>query len=275
MQKVIRRQEIGQYQEVMDPGVIRYIQEGQVETYEGFDRYDLIAFDWYDLENPESSPSQILIYFSARDLLVICEDEHALAAAGRLFEPADSNEHCLYLLFRNLLKGGTARLERMEAGVSDLEDDITDGIEDGLREKIIAMRNSVLHVKQFYEQIEFLLDEICDDDAGLIQPEHRKYFEHLHSRVIRLAAESENLKEYLVQVRDSYQSQMAIEQNDVMKVFTMVTSIFMPLTLIVGWYGMNLRMPEFAWENGYLFVFALCGLVSLAWVIIFRRKKWL
>ena len=78
-----------------------------------------------------------------------------------------------------------------------------------------------VHVKQFYEQIEFLLDEICDDDAGLIQPEHRKYFEHLHSRVIRLAAESENLKEYLVQVRDSYQSQMAIEQNDVMKVFTM------------------------------------------------------
>lgn len=275
MQKVIRRQEIGQYQEVMDPSVIRYIQEGQVETYEGFDRYDLVAFDWYDLENAEADPSQILIYFSARDLLVICEDEHALAAAGRLFEPADSNEHCLYLFFRNLLKGGTARLERMEGSVSDLEDDITDGIEDGLRERIIAMRNAVLHIKQFYEQIEFLLDEICDDDAGLIQAEHRKYFEHLHSRVIRLMAESENLKEYLIQVRDSYQSQMAIEQNDVMKVFTMVTSIFMPLTLIVSWYGMNLRMPEFAWENGYLFVFLLCGLVSLIWVIIFKRKKWL
>lgn len=58
------------------------------------------------------------------------------------------------------------------------------------------------------------------------------------------------------------------------KVFTMVTSIFLPLTLIAGWYGMNLNMPEFGWKYGYLFVAGLCVLVVIVWLIVFKKKKW-
>ena len=59
-----------------------------------------------------------------------------------------------------------------------------------------------------------------------------------------------------------------------MKIFTLVTSIFLPLTLIAGWYGMNLQMPEFTWKYGYLFVIAVCIIVVAIWAIIFKKKGW-
>jgi magnesium transporter len=59
-----------------------------------------------------------------------------------------------------------------------------------------------------------------------------------------------------------------------MKLFTVVTVIFMPLTLIVGWYGMNLKMPEFSWHFGYLFVIGLSLCTLLVSLMFFKRKKW-
>ena len=66
-----------------------------------------------------------------------------------------------------------------------------------------------------------------------------------------------NLRDYVTQVREAYQAQIDINLNKVMKIFTVITSIFLPLTLIVGWYGMNLKMPEYSWVYGYPFVIGL------------------
>jgi H+/gluconate symporter-like permease len=71
---------------------------------------------------------------------------------------------------------------------------------------------------------------------------------------------------------------MITERNEreetTMKIFTVVTTIFLPLTLIVGWYGMNFDMPEYDWENGYLFVSIISVLFLLAGILFFRKKKW-
>lgn len=60
-----------------------------------------------------------------------------------------------------------------------------------------------------------------------------------------------------------------------MKFFTVVTAIFMPLTLITGWFGMNLIMPEFRWRHGYPYVIGLSVLVVVVMIALFKRKKWL
>ena len=72
------------------------------------------------------------------------------------------------------------------------------------------------------------------------------------------------------QLREAYQSQLSIRQNDLMKVFTVVTAIFLPLTLIVGWYGMNFaNMPELHWRYGYPCVF----IVSIGIVLALLRGR--
>ena len=78
----------------------------------------------------------------------------------------------------------------------------------------------------------------------------------------------------MTQVRESYEAEVDISLNTTMKIFTVVTTIFLPLTLIVGWYGMNFDMPEYGWKNGYLFVSILSFLFLSAGILFFRKKKW-
>ena len=91
----------------------------------------------------------------------------------------------------------------------------------------------------------------------------------------RLLTMTEQEKEYSLQLREMHQTQVDMRQNQIMKILTIVTTVFLPLSLIAGWYGMNFRnMPELTAEHGYLvicIVSVVCVLVEL-W--IFKRKKW-
>ncbi len=274
MQKVIYRSEIENYTQQMESVVVKYIEEGQIETFEGFDNFSIIAFDWYDIKNLEADPSQMLLYFDTDDLFVICENEVSYEAATKYFSEAPSNERSMYLFFKNLFKGDTKNLEELEDRISDLDDAVIHDGSEEIREKILDARYEVLRLKKYYEQFEEIFDELCDNDNEMISADYINYFDVLNNRCERLLRQVLNLKEYVVQVRESYQAQIDIEQNRLMKVFTLMTSIFLPLTLIAGWYGMNLQMPEFGWKYGYPVVIFVCLLVCVIWAIVFKKKGW-
>jgi magnesium transporter len=82
------------------------------------------------------------------------------------------------------------------------------------------------------------------------------------------------ITDYVTQVREAYQSAVDIDLNRIMKVFTVITAIFLPLTLIVGWYGMNLQMPEYAWPYAYPAVIAVSVCVAGLCVAYFKKHKW-
>ena len=104
------------------------------------------------------------------------------------------------------------------------------------------------------------------------------YFCHilLLERTTRLQEETQVLREYAMQVQDVYQSEIGIRQNNVMKVLTIVTTVFLPLTLIAGWYGMNfVYMPELKWVYGYPVAIGASILVIIVSLWIFKKKKYL
>ena len=85
-----------------------------------------------------------------------------------------------------------------------------------------------------------------------------------------------SLRDYTMQVRDLHNAQLEVSQNRIMTLLTVVTTIFMPLTLIAGWYGMNFRyMPELEWRFGYPLVIAVSAAVVVFCLILFKKKKWL
>lgn len=273
MQKVIFMKDIQEYASYLDQGVIDYINENQIETFESFKDYDIIAFDWYNIKNINEDASKIIVYIDRDDLFYICENERSYNAAISFFENSDSNEISMYNFFDNLLKGSTKYLEDFEDKVSKIDESIMKGIKKNNREKIIKLRYEVLRLKKYYEQFDFAFEELKLNDNDLLSDDCLKYFNILKNRSKRFVSMVSNLKEYVTQVRESYQAQIDIEQNKLMKLFTVVTSIFLPLTLITGWYGMNLKMPEYDWELGYLFVIAIFIIVSIIWYIIFKKKK--
>ncbi|WP_423406752.1 magnesium/cobalt transporter CorA [Heyndrickxia sp. MSNUG] len=101
------------------------------------------------------------------------------------------------------------------------------------------------------------------------------YFNDIHDHLLRLGEKVEASRELTTDIRDSYLSMNSHETNRVMKVLTVITTIFMPLTFIAGIYGMNFEnMPELNWQYGYfgaLFTMSIIGLTMFLW---FRKKGW-
>ena len=96
----------------------------------------------------------------------------------------------------------------------------------------------------------------------------------LEKRLGRLRNEAQLLREYCLQVRELFQAEIDIRQNRIMKILTIVTTIFLPLSLLAGWYGMNFTgMPELTWKYGYPTVIAVSILVVTVCLWIMKKKK--
>lgn len=96
----------------------------------------------------------------------------------------------------------------------------------------------------------------------------------LEERIVRLRQESQLLREYCTQIQSMFQSEIDIRQNRIMKILTLVTTIFLPLSLLVGWYGMNFTgMPELSWKYGYPAVIVVSLSIVLISLWICKKKK--
>lgn len=218
-----------------------------------------LSFHWFEQE-------RVTIYADKQSLLIMTDSDKIKNHAQDI-DVEDDGIMQLFEFFLEITGGDVYKLESMENVITNLEDKLltmkkpsTSGINN-----IISVRKDLLKMKRYYEQMEFLTDEIAAIDPT---------FNFIDKKFDRLLEFVQHLQEYIEQVREAYQSQIDIEQNSIMKFFTVITSIFLPLTLIVGWYGMNLQMPEFGWKYGYAFVIGLCVVVTMVMIYIFKKKKW-
>ena len=129
---------------------------------------------------------------------------------------------------------------------------------------------------RYYDQLGDMAQMLAETPCEEIDKRAARLFRFLSNRLDRLAADALNLREYSSQIYDMYQSRISVRQNKIIQFLTVITTIFMPLTLITGWYGMNFSaMPEIRWEYGYLAVIGLSVGLLIIEYIIFKRKKWM
>ena len=281
MRMVLPMSRIREMEPYMDTKVLQYIHEGQIEAFEGFEDFDLIAFDWYDVRSERTAASQMLLYLDRQDLFVFCEDSAAENAARDIFRVLEEdeeipNEELLYRFFVRLLKGDMVHLDQLEADISDGENDVLSGAHEAYLDRIIAWRQELLRLKRYYEQLDSIFDELSVNDNGLLEKQSTRRFTNLGNRMERYLNAVQSLRESVAQLREAYQSQLSIQQNDLMKIFTVVTAVFLPLTLLAGWYGMNFsNMPELHWKYGYPAVILLSVVIVAVLLVYFKKKKWL
>lgn len=138
-----------------------------------------------------------------------------------------------------------------------------------LKKEFLILRNS-------YEQLIDIVGSIEDNDNEIFETDDLRYFSNFKDKVKRLREDIDMLRSSVSHLQDAYSSFLDLKTNHIMGVFTAVTAIFFPLTLIVGWYGMNFEnMPELSWKFGYLFVIIISILVVSVLTIIMKKRKWL
>ena len=138
------------------------------------------------------------------------------------------------------------------------------------------IRGDLLDLRVHYEQLIDLGQELEENENGFFRDENLRYFHMFTERVMRLQDIVTGQREYVMQLRDLMQSQLEVKQNRIMTLLTVITSIFLPLTLIAGWYGMNFRyMPELEWRYSYPVVIAVSCAIVVGCLVWFKRKKWM
>ena len=189
-----------------------------------------------------------------------------------------SLERFLYDFLEQIVDLDLPIMERYEAELDRIEDELLRDPGEGEASliRVNEIRSDVRDLLVHYEQIIDMTQELEENENGFFSEENLRYMHLFMSRMARRHDSAVSLRDHTMQIRDLYHAQLGARQNRIMTLLTVVTTIFMPLTLIVGWYGMNFRyMPELEWRLGYPVVIGVSLLIVVFCLILFKKKKWL
>lgn len=187
-----------------------------------------------------------------------------------------SIERLLISFFECLVVIDEIRLDNMLKNISELEETvINNSTDEQFNVKLLEIKRKILSYRGYYERLIDISQVLTENDNDLFD-DSIKRFSRFIDKVKRLKDSVDILTDSVVHLWDAYQASLDMRLNETMKFFTLVTTIFFPLTVIVGWYGMNFSsMPEYNWKYGYVYVIVFSILVILLLILWFKKKKWL
>ena len=185
-------------------------------------------------------------------------------------------ERLLSAFFECLVFVDGARLDELRTEIDALEETVINNkTDDGFNIRLLEVKKRILSCRSYYEGLIDISQTLAENDNELFD-DGIKNFSLFIDRVNRLKDNADILTDSAVHLWDAYQALLNTRLNETMKVFTLVTTIFFPLTVIVGWYGMNFRyMPELGWKYGYIYVILFSTAVIFALIYLFKRKHWI
>lgn len=224
------------------------------------------------------SVTELNFYISKKHLIFVTKEHLDLFRdiQNDIYNKGSLNTSLEKILF-NLIDKMTYKdynmLSNIESEISGVEEDVLSGKTKDYAKDIVLLKDKLLFLKKHYEPLLDIVEDLTENENNILEERSIAYFVILFNRIERLNRKVGNLRDYVTQIRESYQAQLDINLNNTMKLFTVLTAVFSPLTLIVGWYGMNFPMPEFYWKYGYVFVIVLSISVLSLCLWIFKKKK--
>ena len=183
--------------------------------------------------------------------------------------------HFLFELMEYLVKEDVIFLQNYEKKLSELEGVLLQGVITDFDRQMLSIRKELLALQSYYQQLIEVSETLEENQNHMFDDEDCRVFDLYSKRADRLFDNARRLQEYSLQLREMYESQIDIRQNQIMKFLTVVTTIFLPLTLIAGWYGMNfVGMPELKSPYGYTVVIIVSIAIIVVEIWLFKIKKW-
>lgn len=243
--------------------------------------YFLAVFCIPGILEPAGKKQEIFCFINA-DFLVIVDQSEAAAQIVKTIEhnqeeknkEIDGMELFLYHFISQLLSQGNKVMEDYEQKVILLEEQMLSKSVEKFHEQLMLLRKNLLEIECYYDQMADVLREMKENENEYFAKEKLRYFRILLERAERMERKAAKLLEESKQLRDVCQAQIEAKQNQIMQFLTVVSTIFAPLTLLTGWYGMNFHfMPELEW--GYPWIVLVAGVIVGVLILYFKRKHFL
>ncbi len=200
--------------------------------------------------------------------------ERLRAGKGRLRQAGP--DYLLYSLMDAVVDRYFGVLEALGEKVETLQDALLADAKPEMLKDIHTLKRELLFLRRAVWPLREVLNGLQRMDTPLVQEATKPFLRDLHDHVVQTMDTIETLREMTSGMLDIYLSSVSYRLNAVMKVLTVIATIFMPLTFIVGIYGMNFDyMPELRWPWGYPAVLAVMSVIGGGMLVAFKKKGWL
>jgi len=141
---------------------------------------------------------------------------------------------------------------------------------------IMQLKRCILALERVLSPQRGIVDRLSRGEYALIGERARIYYRNIYDHLLRIEMLTYNLRDMVESILSTYLSSVSNRMNEVMKVLTLIATIFIPLTFIAGIYGMNFaNMPELQWRYGYFGILTVMAVIGVSLVVHFKRKSWL
>lgn len=251
---------------------------------EVYDDYSFAVFNLINEEGMNKKRDSIGLYIKKHLFIVVDISDNDGSTRNKFFESLGryscvniTTEKLVYAFLDGLVSKNSRIIEDIELEITRLEELVLkDKSSDNFNLQLLQIKRELLIIRKGYEQLIDIGQSLKENDNEILEDKELNYLNNFTEKVKRFREDAVLLKDSVNHLQDAYSAYLELKLNHTMQIFTVVTTIFFPLTLIVGWYGMNFTaMPELTWKYGYLFVAMLSAAVVIILTFAFKKKKWL
>jgi len=237
----------------------------------------------YNKEDDEINAEQISIILGQNFVISFQEKE------GDVFEPIRERirknkgrirkmgaDYLAYTLLDSVVDNYFTILEKIGERIEFLEEELVENPSTQTLQEIHRLKRELIFLRKSIWPLREVISELDRGESPLIKETTGIYLRDVYDHTIQVIDTVETFRDMISGILDVYLSSISNKMNEVMKVLTIIATIFIPLTFLAGIYGMNFRyMPELEWHRGYFAILFLMVIIGIGLVIYFRKKKWI
>lgn len=184
-------------------------------------------------------------------------------------------DYLMYRLIDIIIDNYYIVLDSIGEQIEEIEDNIHTNSSEGAFKKIQSLKKELIYLRKAVFPLREALSKVVKGETSFVEDENLRYYSDVYDHTVHLIDSLDTYKDLTSSLMDIHINTMNRKMNEVMKLLTVITTIFIPLTFIAGIYGMNFEhMPELTWKYGYPGTLITMGVVMIGMIAYFKKKKW-
>jgi len=278
-------EKLGHYFDIHPLTLEDIVNTGQRPKAEDYDDYIFIVFKmlFYDDVNTHITSEQVSLILGAHYLISFQEKEGDVfnfvrerirKAKGRIRKSGP--DYLTYALIDATVDHYFFILEKVGEKLEQIEEELLENPKPKTLQSIHSLKREMIYFRKQVWPIRELLNHLMHEESPLVQAASHIFFRDIYDHLIQVIDTIESMRDVLTGMLDLYLSTLSNKMNEVMKVLTIMATIFIPLTFIAGIYGMNFKfMPELEWKWSYPMLWGILVAIFVFMLLWFKRKRWL